>query len=114
MPSPLAGSLLVRRMCVRSDIPGRTDHELVYMPDLAKRYERAGCPLAGERLSVHPPGCVSVTLDLEVFAQLLVADSTPLFQEDLHLLANERVALDRCRVVSLLVPDISPDTLGLL
>jgi hypothetical protein len=57
---------------------------------------------------------IRVATHLEVFAQLLVADRATLFKQLLDLFENQRVALDRGRVVRLLQPDTAPDALGLL
>jgi hypothetical protein len=63
--------------------------------------------------AVDPIGGVGVSADLEVFAQLLVADGAPLGEQGLDLLENQRVAFDRGRVVRLLEPDAAPDVLRL-
>src|SRR5215208_65264 len=64
-------------------------------------------------MPVHPVRRGAVAADLEVLAQLLVADRTAFGQEELHLLERERVALDRGRVMGFLEPDPTPDALRL-
>src|SRR5690606_29982382 len=70
--------------------------------------------LAGlDRLAVDPVGRVAVALDLEVLAQLLVADRAALGEELFDLLEDQRVALDCGGVVRLLEPDAAPESLGM-
>ena len=64
-------------------------------------------------VAVNPVGGRGVAADLEVLAQLLVADRSTLGEEELDLLEDERVALDRGRVMRLLEPDAAPDAFGL-
>src|SRR5439155_18546492 len=64
-------------------------------------------------LCVHPLRRLRVALDFEVLSELLAADSLPFAEESLDLLENESVALDRRRVMSLLVPDPLPDRVRL-
>src|SRR6266542_452979 len=64
-------------------------------------------------LCVHPLRRLRVALDFEVLSELLASNRLPFAEESLDLLENERVALDRRRVMSLLVPDALPDRVRL-
>ena len=70
---------------------------------MADRFCRAGS------LAVHPVCCCGVPRDLVVLSEFLVPYRTPLSEQLADLFEYEGVALDRCRVVSFLVPDPSPD-----
>ena len=66
------------------------------------------------RLPVHPLGRRSVAPDLQIFLKLPVADGSPLGQKPLNLLQHQRIALDRRRMMGLLVPDSAPDSSSFL
>jgi hypothetical protein len=63
-------------------------------------------------LAVHPTRGIGIPLDLEVLTQLLIAHGAAFPKQDLDLLADESISLDRGRVMGLLVPDVGPDTLS--
>jgi len=64
-------------------------------------------------LSIDPAGSIGVPLDLRVLAPLLGPDRAALVQEFAHLVEDERVALERGGMVSLLVPQLVPDVFSL-
>ena len=63
-------------------------------------------------MAVDPVGGIRVALNLKILAELFVADRTALGKQNLDLLQDEGVALDRSRVMRLFEPDSAPDTLG--
>src|SRR5207249_2649050 len=79
--------------------------ELVDLTELGQVDALAGGPILQllNSLCVHPLSRLRVSLDLEIFRQLLVADRPTLAEEALDLFENQSVALDRRRVVRLLV-----------
>src|SRR6266540_797300 len=66
-----------------------------------------------DRLCVHPLRRLRVALDFEVLSELLAANRLSFAEEPLDLPKDERVALDRRRVVCLLIPDALPDRVRL-
>src|SRR5439155_1760651 len=95
--------------------PSGLDDELVDLTELGQVDALGGGPgphfLDG--LCVHPLSPLGVSLDFEILGELLAADRPPLAEEALDLFEDQGVALDRRRVVSLLIPDALPDRLGL-
>jgi hypothetical protein len=86
----------------------------VDVADFRERQELALGPLAWlDPVPVDPVRSGRVAADLEILAQLLVADRAALGEQQLDLLEHERVAFDRCRVMRFLEPDASPDAFGL-
>ncbi|WP_433499110.1 hypothetical protein ACQP1K_01765 [Sphaerimonospora sp. CA-214678] len=67
-----------------------------------------------KRLPVHPLGGVRVPPDLVVFAERLRSDRSALVEKRPDFAENERVALQSCGVMGLLVPDVVPDLPGLV
>jgi hypothetical protein len=115
MLAPVAGALAVEGVRMRSDLPNRCHSESVDLADLCKSQELAAGPALGAKaMAVNPLGRVGVALDLEVVLELLVPDGPTLVEENLHLLPDQRVALQGGGVVGLVVPDLSPDALGFL
>ena len=99
---------------MRSDVPDRPHGELVYLTHLGEGESLLDLVVGLDRLPVYPFGRIGVPLDLEVLAQLLVADGAALGKELLDLLEDEGVALDGGRVVGFLEPDPAPDVRSLL
>jgi hypothetical protein len=95
--------------------PGRLDHELVDLAQLRQVDSLPDGPAGRllDRLCVHPLRRLRVALDFEVLSELLVADRLSFAEEPLDLSKDERVALDRRRVMCLLVPDALPDRVRL-
>src|SRR5216684_5120478 len=84
------------------------------LANLAQREQLLRPPLAWcNGLAVDPLGCIRVAPDFHVVAQVFLPDHAPLAEQNLDLAQHERVALERGGVVRLLVPDRSPDVLGL-
>ncbi len=83
------------------------------LTNLGQRQQLLGSPLTRcDRLAVDPLGRIGVALNLHVVAQLLLPDHAALAEQELDLALDKRVALDRGRVVGLLVPDGGPDIFG--
>jgi hypothetical protein len=100
---------------MRCDIPDGGHRKAVDLAHLGQRDEPAVAPVTRlDPLPVNPVGGIGVAADLEVFAELLVADGTALRQQLLDLLEHERVALDSGRVMGLLEPDPPPDDIRLV
>src|SRR5712692_5371719 len=100
---------------MRGDLPNRGHCQSVNLPHLRCRNELAARPRTlASGLAVYPAGRSRVTRDLEVIFEFLTADRLAVAQERLNFFAHQRVALQRGRVVRLLVPDVGPDTLGLV
>ena len=81
---------------------------------LGECYELAVCParrFAG--LPVNPLRGIGVAANLHVLAETEVANSDAVLKESLDLSEHECVALDRGRVVGVLVPHRRPDLLRL-
>ncbi len=94
--------------------PDRLDDRAVAFSELGHAERSSGTPVARiDGLRVHPLGSVRVPLNLEVLAQFLVTDGATFFEQELHLLQDEGIALERRRVVYLLEPDSLPDLLRL-
>src|SRR5450759_1305985 len=97
----------------RFHLPCRFDDAPMDLTQLRQgdvRIATLGVTVAG--LRVDPLGGIGVALHLEVLRQLLVADRLARVEEPAHLLEQERVSLDRGRVVGFFVPDIRPDVPG--
>ena len=96
--------------------PYRGHRRTVDLAHLSNRYYLAVLrkPLGPERLVVYPLSGGPVALDLQVLAQFLVPYGPALAKQSLHLLEDQRVALDGSGVVGLLVPNGLPDAGGLL
>ena len=104
--SKRAGSLPVICLRMRDHIPNRCHRELMDVAQLGNGDEAVIGPLARlYGVSIDRVGGVRVTADLQILAELLVADSAPFRQQCLNLFEDERVALQRGRVVRLLQPD---------
>ena len=114
VPAERSRSFAGPRVRMRVDVPRPGHRESVDVANLGQGDELAGRPAARlQALLVDPLGGISVATDFHVLGQLLVADSATLAEEDLDFTQDERVALDRGRVVGLLVPDVAPDVLRL-
>lgn len=96
-------------------LPDRPQGDFVDVSNLGEHEQLFGRrPVAGLKcLAVNPPRGPGVSRDLQVLAQLLVADGAAFSEERLDLLEDEGVALDRRGVVRFLVPDRPPDVLCL-
>src|SRR6202521_4049698 len=100
---------------MRRHLPDRGERKPVILAHLRHREElsaRPGTLACG--LAVDPAGCGRVTRDLEVILKCLAAGRLALAEERLNLSAHQRVALQRRRIVRLVVPDVGPDSLGLV
>lgn len=80
MAAELAGALVSGGAGMGSDIPNGLHRKVVDSPDLGQRERLVALVLRLDRLVVHPLRNITVTLDLQVLAQLLVADRTTLGQ----------------------------------
>jgi hypothetical protein len=105
--------LIWRGMLVREPAPNGVHHELVNVPQLTYRDERMAHGLPTYRVGVDPLRGVSIALDLQILAQVLVPDSAAFLQQGLDLPEYERVALHGGRMMGLFVPDTLPNALGL-
>jgi hypothetical protein len=74
-------------------------------PDIGHRDPPTG---VGEAVLVHPHGSIGVPTDLHVLAQLTCTGRSALSEQDVDIAQEQRVALDRRGVVSLLAPDLVP------
>src|SRR6266536_84311 len=109
-----ARPLVWGRIRGRRHLPDLGHGEHVYVTHLSKADEVTGGPLTwSQALLIHPLGSIGVAADLQVLRELLVPDRSALGQECFHLFEDQGVAFDRGRVVGLLVPDVTPDILGL-
>ncbi len=106
-----AGSFPVGCLWMGSDVPDRSHRQAVDMPHLGQREEFALRPPAGlDAVSIDPVGRGGVPADLDVLAKLLVADCAAFGQQQLNVLQDERVALDRGRAMSVRKPHAAPDS----
>ncbi len=109
----LPWGLTVGRLRMRGHVPDGRHGAVVDLAYLLEGEEPAVLPVSGlERLSVDPLRRVGVAPDLHVLAEGLRPDSEPSIQKRFNLAQHEGVALKRCGVVCLLVPDVLPDVLG--
>ena len=109
----VAGSLLVAGTRVWRDVPDRPHRQPVDLADLGQGDELGGLVVGLNGLPVDPLRSVPVAADLQVLAQLLLADRASLREQLFHLPQHEGVALDRRGVVRFLEPDAAPDVCGL-
>jgi hypothetical protein len=85
------------------------------LANFGKSEQPAVVPVAGfQTLPVNPARGIRITADLVVLPEGLGPDCPPLLQQHLDLPQDEGVALQRSGVMSLLMPDVVPDRLGLL
>jgi len=114
VPTEAAGRLLGRRVGVRAHAPDRLHRHPVDVTDLSECQQLLGLVQRRlQSLAVHPPGGIGVPLHLHVLGELAVADGAALQEQLLHLPQDERVALDRRRVVGLVDPELVPDRASL-
>jgi hypothetical protein len=106
----LAGRVPTVQTLRRKEMPCGLDDSPVDLAQLRESHAGAN-RLAMDRLAVDPKSCVGIPLDLQIRGKLLAADGPSLEEQKLHLALDERVALDRSRVMRLLVPDVLPDAL---
>src|SRR5712692_4290587 len=100
---------------MRGDLPDGSHRQSVNLAHLGHREELAARPRTLARgLAVDPAGCGCIARDLEVILKCLAADCLALAEERLNLFTHQRVALQRGRVVRLVVPDVDPDPLRLV
>jgi hypothetical protein len=96
------------------DAPDGTQGEEVDVSDLLEGQERLSVDLSGaEALVIDPLRGIGVAPDLEVVAELLVADSATFEEESLDFLTDEGVPFEGRRIVGLVEPDVLPDRLRL-
>jgi hypothetical protein len=105
-----AGALLRFGVLIWKSTPNGLHDQLMYLSQLGNRDEG---PLGWtmdrtHRVCINPLGGVSIALDLQILAQVLIADRTALGKQSLDLTQNERVALHCCRVMRLFVPYALP------
>src|SRR5712692_9351445 len=92
-----------------SNSPNRSHRCVMDLSNLLEREQRCASCTSLSGLAIDPGRGIRVALDLEVFLQLFVAHGLAACEQRLDLLQDERVALDRRRVVRLVEPDIAPD-----